>query len=85
MNKFINIFYWVITTFFFIVYWTQVGDWYNSGDVEMYGIIGAGIAANGAFFGNIIWTIIVKNEEYKASHNGKDMPFIGKIKMIFKR
>ena len=56
MNKFINIFYWVITTFFFIVYWSQVGDWYNSGEVEMYGIIGAGIAANGAFFGNIIWT-----------------------------
>ena len=84
MNKFINIIYWVITTFFFIVYWTQVGDWYNSGDVEMYGIIGAGIATNGAFFGNIIWTIIVKNEEYKALHNGEDMQFVKSIKNIFK-
>jgi hypothetical protein len=83
MNKFINIFYWVITTFFFIVYWSQVGDWYNSGEVEMYGIIGAGIAANGAFFGNIIWTIMVKNEEYKASHKGEDMPFVKSIKNIF--
>lgn len=84
MNKFINIIYWVVTTFFFIVYWTQVGDWYNSGEVEMYGIIGAGIAANGAFFGNIIWTIMTKNEEYKAKHGGKDMPFVASIKNIFK-
>lgn len=84
-NKLINIFYWVITTFFFVIYWTQVGSWYNSGDVEMYGIIGAGIAANGAFIGNIIWTIITKNEEYKYKHGGKDMPFVTNIKKIFGR
>lgn len=82
MNKYINILYWVITTFFFIVYWTQVGSWYNDG-VDWYGIIGAGVAANGAFFGNIIWTIITKNEEYKYSHGGQDMPFVKKIKSIF--
>jgi hypothetical protein len=84
-NKLINIFYWVITTLFFVIYWTQVGSWYNSGDVEMYGIIGAGIAANGAFIGNIIWTIITKNEEYKYKHGGKDMPFVANIKKIFGR
>jgi len=84
MKNFINIFYWVITTFFFIVYWTQVGSWIDSGEVELYGIIGAGIAANGGFFGNIIWTIITKNDEYKASHNGEDMSFVKSIKNIFK-
>lgn len=85
MNKAINIVYWIVTTFFFVAYWTQVGGWYSSGDVEMYGIIGAGIAANGAFFGNIVWTIITKNEEYKLSHGGKDMPFVAKFKKIFGR
>ena len=84
-NKMINIFYWVITTLFFVIYWSQVGSWYNSGEVEMYGIIGAGIAANGGFIGNIVWTIITKNEEYKYKHGGKDMPFVVNIKKIFGR
>jgi len=82
MNKYINIFYWVLTTFFFVVYWTQVGNWYNDG-VELYGIIGAGIAANGAFIGNIVWTISTKNAEYKAKHGGKDMPFVASLKHMF--
>lgn len=82
MNKYVNIIYWVLTTFFFVVYWTQVGSWYN-GDVEMYGIIGAGIAANGAFIGNVIWTISTKNAEYKAKHGGKDMPFVASLKLMF--
>jgi len=81
-NKFINIIYWIITTFFFVIYWTQVSNWYYD-DVEWYGIIGAGIAANGAFFGNIIWTIITKNDEYKLKHNGKDMPFVKIFKSLF--
>ena len=83
MNKYVNIIYWVLTTFFFVVYWTQVGSWYNSGDVEMYGIIGAGIAANGAFIGNIAWTISTKNAEYQAKHGGKDMPFVASLKRMF--
>ncbi len=84
-NKMINIFYWIITTLFFVIYWSQVGSWYNSGEVEMYGIIGAGIAANGGFIGNIVWTIITKNEEYKYKHGGNDMPFVANIKKIFGR
>jgi hypothetical protein len=82
MNKLINIIYWVVTSFFFIVYWTQVSSWYYDG-VEWYGIIGAGIAANGAFIGNIVWTIITKNEKYKLNHNGEDMPFVKKFKSLF--
>jgi hypothetical protein len=78
----VNIVYWIVTTFFFIMYWTLVGSWYNDG-VEWYGIIGSGIAANGAFFGNIIWTIITKNEEYKLDHNGEDMPFVKNFKNLF--
>ena len=78
----INLIYYVATTFFFVVYWTQVWSWYDDG-VEWYGIIGAGVAANGAFFGNIIHGIMEKNEEYKAEHGGKDMPFVRKIKTIF--
>lgn len=83
-NNLINGIYWVVTTFFFIAYWSQVGGWYSSGDVEMYGIIGAGVAANGAFIGNIVWTIITKNEKYKLEHNGQDMPFVANFKNIFK-
>ena len=81
--KIVNLIYWILTTFFFVVYWTQVGSWVNSGDVELYGIIGAGIAANGAFIGNIVWTIINKNDEYKSKHGGEDMPFVKNIKSIF--
>jgi hypothetical protein len=81
-NKIVNVIYWVVTTFFFLAYWTQVGSWYNDG-VEWYGLIGAGVAANGAFIGNIIWTIITKNDVYKFEHNGKDMPFVSKFKNIF--
>ena len=81
-NKIVNIIYWVVTTFFFLAYWTQVGSWYNDG-VEWYGLIGAGVAANGAFIGNIAWTIITKNEAYKLEHNGEDMPFVKGFKNIF--
>jgi len=81
--KIVNVIYWILTTFFFVVYWTQVGSWINSGDVELYGIIGAGVAANGAFIGNIVWTIINKNDEYKSKHGGEDMPFVKNIKSIF--
>lgn len=81
--KIVNLIYWILTTFFFVAYWTQVGSWINSGEVELYGIIGAGVAANGAFIGNIVWTIITKNDEYKSKHGGKDMPFVKNIKSIF--
>lgn len=84
MRKTLNILSHVLTTFFFIVYWTQVSNWYYDG-VEWYGLIGAGIAANGGFIANIAHTIIEKNEEYKYHHNGQDMPFIRKIKSIFKK
>ena len=80
----LNILSHVLTTFFFVVYWTQVGSWYYDG-VEWYGLIGAGVAANGGFIGNIIWTIMTKNEEYKYKHGGKDMPFVANIKKIFGR
>ena len=43
-----------------------------------------GVAANGAFIGNIVWAIITKNEEYKLEHNGQDMPFVANFKNIFK-
>jgi hypothetical protein len=78
----LNIICWLVTTFFFVIYWTQVGSWYYDG-VEWYGIIGAGVAANGAFFGNIIWTISTKNDIYKATHKGEDMPFVKNFKNIF--
>jgi len=84
MNKIVNIVYWVVTTFFFIAYWTQVSSWYYDG-VEWYGIIGSGVAANGAFIGNILWTISTKNEEYKFNNNGEDMPFVANVKKIFRR
>jgi hypothetical protein len=77
--KTFNIITHVITTFFFVVYWTQVWNWYYDG-VEWYGIIGAGVAANGGFFGNIAHTIIEANDAYKASHNGEDMPLVKKLK-----
>ena len=79
-----NIIYWVVTTFFFIAYWVMLPSWIND-DVELYGLIGAGIAANGAFIGNIIHAIIEKNEKYKLDHNGEDMPFVKNIKSIFGR
>ena len=81
MNKIVNIVYWVVTTFFFVVYWTQVGSWYYDG-VEWYGLIGAGVAANGAFFGNIAWTIITKNDVYKLEHKGEDMPLVKSLKKL---
>jgi hypothetical protein len=83
-NKMVNLVYWIITSFFFIVFWTQVWGWYNDG-VEMYGIIGSGVAANGAFIGNIVHTIIEKNEAYKLEHGGEDMPFVANVKKIFGR
>lgn len=78
-----NIIYWIVTTFFFVIYWVLVPGWVSSEDVEPYGYIGAGIAANGAFIGNIIWTISSKNDVYKYNHNGQDMPFVAKFKSIF--
>ena len=80
--KTINIIYYIVTTFFFIVYWTQVWGWYEDG-VEWYGIIGAGVAANGAFFGNIAHSIIEANDAYRADHGGEDMPLVKNIKSIF--
>lgn len=81
--KLINMIYWLLTSFFFIIYWVMLPNWISSGDVDLYGLIGSGIAANGAFIGNIVWTIINKNDIYKLEHNGKDMPFIAKIKQFF--
>ena len=78
----LNILSHVLTTFFFVVYWTQVWSWYDDG-VEWYGLIGAGVAANGGFFGNITHSVIEANEAYKASHGGQDMPFVKNIKSIF--
>jgi len=77
----LNILSHILTTFFFVVYWTQVGSWYYDG-VEWYGLIGAGVAANGGFIGNIAHTIIEKNEAYKADHNGQDMPLVKSLKSI---
>ncbi len=82
-NNLVNAVYWIVTTFLFIAYWSQVSSWYYGG-VEWYGIIGGGVAANGAFIGNIVWAIITKNEEYKLEHNGQDMPFVANFKNIFK-
>lgn len=79
MNNILNIVYWIVTTFFFVAFWTQVGSWYNDG-VDWYGIIGSGVAANGAFIGNIAWTISTKNDVYKFNHNGEDMPFVKSLK-----
>ena len=84
MRKYINLFAFILTTFFFIVYWTQVVNWYYEG-VNWYGIIGAGFAANGGFIGNTLHYIIEKNAEYQSDHGGKDMPWIANIKSIFKR
>jgi hypothetical protein len=78
----VNILYWIVTTFFFVIYWTFVGSWIEDG-VELYGIIGAGVAANGGFIANVIWTISTKNDEYKFYHGGRDMPFVSKFKKIF--
>ena len=82
-NNLVNVIYWVITAFLFIAYWSQVSSWYYD-DVEWYGLIGTGVAANGAFIGNIVWTIITKNEKYKLEHNGQDMSFVANFKNIFK-
>ena len=81
MTKF-NILTHVITTFFFVVYWTQVCSWYDDG-VEWYGIIGAGVAANGGFIGNIAHSIIEANDAYKTEHKGEDMPLVRNLKKIF--
>lgn len=78
----VNALYWIVTTFFFVIYWTFVGSWIEDG-VELYGIIGAGVAANGGFIANVIWTISTKNDEYKFYHGGRDMPFVAKFKKIF--
>lgn len=80
--KGLNIIYWIVTTFFFVVYWTQVSNWYYEG-VNWYGLIGAGFAANGGFIANIVWTISTKNDEYRYYHNGEDMPFVKTLKTIF--
>jgi hypothetical protein len=77
-----NILSHVITTFFFIAYWTQVSNWYYDG-VEWYGLIGAGIAANGGFIANIAHTIIEANDAYKAENHGEDMPLVKNLKKIF--
>lgn len=82
-DNLVNVVYWVVTTFFFIAYWVMLPKWINDGDIELYGLVGAGIAANGAFIGNIVWTIIVENEKYKLNNNGKDMPFVANFKNIF--
>jgi hypothetical protein len=78
-----NVLYWIITGFLFVAYWVLLPSWIQSGDVDLYGLIGSGIAANGAFIGNIVWTIITKNEEYKFNHNGQDMPFVRNFKKLF--
>jgi hypothetical protein len=83
-KKGMNIIYWIVTSFFFVIYWVLLPSWIQSGDVELYGLIGSGIAANGGFIGNIVWTIMTKNDKYKYYHNGKDMPFVVKLKKIFK-
>jgi len=75
--------YIIITTFLFVIYWVNVPSWLRGGDVEPYGYIGAGVAANGAFFGNLIWELISYNDRYKADHNGQDSPIIHKLKSIF--
>jgi hypothetical protein len=63
--KIIDAIYFVLTTTFFVLYWTLVWSWT---DVEPYGIIGAGIAANGAFFANLIHFLIEANARHKAYH-----------------
>jgi hypothetical protein len=78
----LNIITHIISTGFFIIYWTQVVNWYYEG-VNWYGIIGSGVAANGAFIGNIAHTIIEANDEYRYHHKGEDMPLVKTIKKIF--
>ena len=82
MKRYFNIFTVLLTLFFLIVYWTQVVNWYYEG-VNWYGIIGAGVAANGAFIGNTLHIIVEKNAEYKSKHGGNDIPWIASIKSIF--
>ncbi len=82
MKTFINVFSHILTTGFFIIYWTQVSNWYYDG-VNWYGIIGSGFAANGGFIANITHTIMEKNDEYKYHHNGEDMPLVKTLKKIF--
>ena len=75
--------YFIVTSLLFTLYWVNVGGWIASGDVEPYGWIGAGIAANGAFIGNLIWEAMHYNDVYKADHNGQDSPVFKKLKSIF--
>ena len=81
--SFFNILTHLVTTFFFVVYWTQVGSWYDDG-VDWYGIIGSGVAANGAFFGNITHSIMEANAAYQSTHGGEDMPLVKNLsKLLF--
>ena len=54
-----------------------------SANANSYSTLEAFAVAFRAFIGNIVWTIITKNEAYKLNHNGEDMPFVANFKNIF--
>lgn len=84
MKGLINIVYFIASTIAVTAFWCNFNYWYTD-DTSLLAIIMAGIAANGAFFGNIVLTIIEQNDKYKSKHNNQDMLLIKKIKNIFSR
>jgi hypothetical protein len=77
-----TIIYSITSTIAFLAFWYNVNSWYSD-DTSLLAIIIAGIAANGAFFGNIILIIIEQNDVYKSKHNNEDMLLVRKFKKIF--
>jgi hypothetical protein len=69
-----TIIYSITSTIAFLAFWYNVNSWYSD-DTSLLAIIIAGIAANGAFFGNITLIII--------EHNNEDMLLVRKFKKIF--
>jgi hypothetical protein len=77
-----TIIYSITSTIAFLAFWYNVNSWYSD-DTSLLAIIIAGIAANGAFFGNIMLIIIEQNDVYKSKHNNEDMLLVRKFKKIF--
>ncbi len=82
MKGITTIIYFIIATIAFIAFWCNFNSWYSD-DTSLLAIIMAGIAANGAFFGNIVLTIIEQNNIYKSKHNNEDMLLVRKFKKFF--
>ena len=77
-----TIIYSITSTIAFLAFWYNVNSWYSD-DTSLLAIIIAGIAANGAFFGNITLIIIEQNDVYKSKHNNEDMLLVRKFKKNF--